>query len=293
MDYRFARTRSDEAALQMYSALFGACFPDARQLQDARYLGWLYRDNPAGAVVGFDAFAGDELAAHYVCVPATLSVHGRALRGLLSLNTATHPSHQGKGLFTKLADQTYRAGAEEGFAAVYGVANANSTPGFIRKLGFSSVGQLDAKLGIGALLPRDFAERGGAGIGFRREWDAALAAWRMANPCNPLQVRPTAANDVVGFRAATGKVGIEAWAELPTEWISTSDAPAASVSVPRARIWLGMVPAGVRLNALYREVPARVRPSPLNLIYRSLDPSAAARVTNGEVFFTFLDFDAY
>ena len=112
--------------LSQYQALFASCFPDATHL-DAQYLSWLYGDNPAGPVIGFDAWDGDVLAAHYVCVPAAAMLHGKPSRVLLSLNTATAPSHQGKGLFTKLANATYDRGAELGFDAVYGVANANSS----------------------------------------------------------------------------------------------------------------------------------------------------------------------
>ena len=93
--------------------------------------------NPAGTVVGFDAWDDVTLAAHYVCVPARVLRWGDAFgRALLSLNTATRPAYQGKGLFTKLAAATYE-GAErpKGFECVYGVANANSTPGFHSQAG--------------------------------------------------------------------------------------------------------------------------------------------------------------
>ena len=98
--------RADESSIQKYIELFAACFPGASHYK-AEYLRWLYRANPAGAVVGFDAWDGEILAAHYACVPARMLIGGRACRALLSLNTATHPSYQGKGLFTKLAAATY------------------------------------------------------------------------------------------------------------------------------------------------------------------------------------------
>jgi hypothetical protein len=46
----------------------------------------------------------------------------------------THPNHQGKGLFTKLAKLTYDLAKEEGIEFIFGFPNKNSYPGFIKKL---------------------------------------------------------------------------------------------------------------------------------------------------------------
>src|SRR6478609_3886385 len=109
----------DDAHLTRLGQLFRAAFPTAHHL-DAGYLRWLYRDNPSGHVVGFDAFEGDVLAAHYACVPAEVRWKGNQVRALLSLNTATHPNFQGKGLFSQLATATFDHAAQSGFTLVYG-----------------------------------------------------------------------------------------------------------------------------------------------------------------------------
>lgn len=85
MDFREAPPALD--LLKQYSALFKVCFPTATNL-DELYLTWLYAKNPAGAVVGMDAWDGDRLVAHYVCVPGMASLHGERIRVLLSLNTS-------------------------------------------------------------------------------------------------------------------------------------------------------------------------------------------------------------
>ena len=152
----FQRCGSSPEDLQRYCELFSACFPDAGKLGSVDYLKWLYVDNPEGEVVGFNAIEGDRLAAHYVCVPMRVNIHGASMRVLLSLNTATHPDFQGQGLFTKLAERTYEAGTTDGFHAVYGVANANSTPGFLRKLAFDLISPLESKMGTGLLVEIDW-----------------------------------------------------------------------------------------------------------------------------------------
>ena len=142
------------AQLSAYSALLNATF--ATDKFNVPALAWRYRDNPAGQVVGADAWDGERLAAHYVACPLEARIDGRVVRGLVSLNTATHPDYQGRGLFTKLAEAAYALGAAAGYSFVIGVANANSTPGFLRRLAFQDVGRLHA--GVLARLPSGFSE---------------------------------------------------------------------------------------------------------------------------------------
>jgi GNAT superfamily N-acetyltransferase len=279
----FSPVRTDDAALAQYGALFAACFPGANKYTP-QYLKWQYADNPDGPVVGFDAWDGERLAAHYVCVPARARVAGEDVRVLLSLNTATHPDYQGKGLFTKLAAMTYNAGAEQGFDAVYGVANANSTPGFLRKLDFQLVRPLEARVGIGGIGNGKAAGRPAA---FERLWSDAALAWRCACPHNPVRVQQR--GGMLRFDAAA----------LPAARVYGELRLAGSALPRRAaggwaplRLYLGLVPDHERDFGMYASIPQRLRPSPLNLIYRSLS-GRAPQLDPSNIRFTFLDFDAY
>lgn len=284
MDIRPAGTTPE--LLCHYQAIFAKCFPQATHL-DAGYLEWLYVRNPAGPVIGLDAWDGDRLAAHYACIPVAAIVGGQACRVMLSLNTATHPDYQGQGLFTKLAEGTYSAGAEQGMAAVYGVANANSTPGFLRKLGFTLVGPLDAKIGIGPLLP----ERAASALGnvqFRRAWDRASLQWRCANPHRGYRLARSSAGGTLAH-APTGKPLLSAFAALP-EAVEGLEHGSAGLGM---RLHLGMVPPSMgALKGAWFELPARLRSSPLNLIFRSLDGRTQVPSTDA-VLFSVLDFDAF
>lgn len=282
----FSAIRFDDQALREYEALFGACFPPSPKFKP-NALRWLYVDNPDGRAVGFDAYEGDVLAAHYVCVPARAMVHGVERRVLLSLNTATHPNHQGKGLFTKLAEMTYASGAEQGFSAVYGVANANSTPGFVRKLGFQLVAPLRAMVGIGGLR-LDTQALKSSGIQFERRWTAESIRWRCANPVNP--VRPYRTRAGAAFAADAFGGMLPAYAELDT---ARQELPAADGSLlTPLRLYLGLMPAGTTSFSGYFDIPGKLRPSPLNLIFRPLAGEQRG-LDADRIFFTFLDFDAY
>ena len=278
---------TDPALLDGYARLFARCFPGTTHL-DARYLDWLYRENPCGTVVGFDAWEGATLAAHYVCIPVDAVLDGVAVRALLSLNTATDPDFQGRGLFTRLAEATYELGARLGYGAVYGVANVNSTPGFLRKLGFTLVRPLDARLGFGRAQPSAWDEVLHAAR-FRRAWSHASLAWRIASPARPYRL-VRIASDTLGAATGTGRPGIQAWAELPAA--CAPEAPFARGPLA-VKLHLGLTPRKFQARrALWFDIPSRLRPSPLNLIFRPLAQGAAIPDGDG-VLMNVLDFDAY
>lgn len=282
----FSPIKFDENSLSKYVSLFSACFPKSNKYSQD-YLRWLYCKNPAGVAVGFDAWDGEKLAAHYVSVPAHASVGGDVVKVLLSLNTATHPAYQGNGLFTKLAERTYAAGAAEGFDCVYGVANANSTPGFIRKLGFQLIEPLEARVGIGRLCidSEAFARK----AQFERIWSSNCLDWRCANPVNSIFCRRR--DDLVQFHAAAlGKL-LPAYAELPSHRVIDTGSSTDSF-LPPSRLFLGLVPEGASKFQRYFNIPQRFRPSPLNFIYRSLS-ERVPKIERGHVSLSFLDFDAY
>ncbi len=279
----FRPIQFDQATLAQYCALFAACFPDSGKFTPA-YIAWLYCANPDGRAVGYDAWEGERLAAHYVCVPALARVNGAAVRVLLSLNTATHPDFQGKGLFTKLAEQTFQAGAAQGYDGVYGVANANSTPGFIRKLGFQLVRPLEARIGVGR-LHLDGAPA--APLSFERLWNSESITWRCANPNN--LVRWRMAGTQLQFHAPALMAGVPAYAELARTGLQLQEQGGAIMPL---RLFIGLAPDQVASYRNYISIPQRLRPSPLNLIYRSFVPRVAA-LEPALIRFSFLDFDAY
>ena len=127
-----------------------------------------------------------------------------------------------------------------------------------------------------------------APLGFERVWSAPALAWRCASPVNP--VRSRMAGGVWQFQAHALR-GVPAYAELA----APSNAPGAARSggaMAPVRLYLGLVPDQVRSFATYVSIPKRLRPSPLNLIYRAFTPGARP-LDPASIQFTFLDFDAY
>jgi len=95
---------------------------------------WQFGD----AFVGFIAYdQKSNPAAFYGVYPCKIEFNGRFYLAAQSGDTMTHSDHTGKGLFTRLALETYQYCRDNGFHCVFGFPNENSFPGFIKRLGWS------------------------------------------------------------------------------------------------------------------------------------------------------------
>lgn len=281
MDYRFERVGTDDAAIARATSLLRLVFPKASHFTEP-VVRWQYRENPDGEVVGFNAFMGDELAAHYVAIPLMARVHGKDERGLLSLNTATHLSHQGKGLFTKLANLTYEAAAREGFGFVIGVANANSTHGFTKKLGFQLVSPLRAMVGIGPITNKREYQ-----VAYQRIWHSKALDWRLAHPLNKYYSTLTTCRDLI--LTDRTQSGARLFLAALDGGTLTSELPEATGANP-LRVWIGLDSRTNWFLRPYFNIPMRFRPAPLNLIFKDL--TGQGRTLPAEqVRFQAIDFD--
>lgn len=281
-EYELRPVTVDAATMAKMAALLRAAFPGAHHFTE-EVLHWQYLENPDGTAVGFNAWKGDELAGHYVALPMKAMVDGHTEAGLLSLNTATHPSHQGKGLFTRLAKATYAHAAEAGFGFVVGVANLNSTHGFTKKLGFELVSPLQARMGIGP-LPKMDAQ---ADVRFAHAWEPASLAWRLRHPAHTYSKKQERGRTLIlserkqyGARYVMGMhelSGLEAY--FPEE----------AGSVHR-KVWIGLDPGMDWAGTAYLNIPLRFRPAPLNLIFKDLTGQGRS-LRADRVRFDALDFD--
>ena len=267
MDYRIEQVKVDDFALRESQSLLQLVFKEHADKFSFEYLKWQYADNPVGPIVGFNAYWDDILAAHYVTMP----IYKKTL-GVLSLNTATHPDHRGKRLFTILADQTYQYAAENGYKFVIGVANANSTPGFIKHLGFKLIGPLTFKVGVGTdLYPKK-------NYTFTRYWDKVIMDWRLKNPSMEYYKN---GNMIV----SPIKPGFKKLVFHDKEGL---------VSLPKLdgrpfNLYIGF---GADLKkGCYCGIPKFIEHSPFNLIFRDLTEGTLPEVTKDNILFELIDFD--
>lgn len=93
--------------------------------------------------VGYLAFhESGEVAAYYGVFPLEANIVGSIKSCAQSGDTMTSPKHQKKGLFVKLAEESYSLCSKLGIELVFGFPNENSFPGFKKKLNWRFTGNM-------------------------------------------------------------------------------------------------------------------------------------------------------
>jgi len=283
-------------------------FPKDRRYRDLAYLRWQYMHGPSGLAITADRDDPSGRVGHYAIVPQRWICSGEPALFALSLNTAVAERARGQGLFTVLAKETYKGAADQGVEAVVGVANGNSTPGFVRHLGFRNLGPLPVVIlparptrknptviNSDQLLSDSIFMSQDGHLDSRRYWDTDELRWRLNAPNEAFVV--VRSEDALVVACSTKVAGIK-FAVILKVFAEPSSAPvdagAVVAQVCRAvhapfAVYAGFNPH-FQLSGI--PVPMRFRTSPLNLILRSVNDAR-----NVEEFlpncFEFLDFDAY
>jgi GNAT superfamily N-acetyltransferase len=147
IEVRSAEPTDRRAVMGLLSASLGwscderfAAFFDWKHEQSpfGRSPAWVAVDG--GAVVGFRTFMRWKHQA-----PS-----GEVLSTVRAVDTATHPSHQGRGIFRRLTLQALDDLEAHGVAFVFNTPNDQSRPGYL-KMGWASVGRLEASVRIRSL----------------------------------------------------------------------------------------------------------------------------------------------
>lgn len=234
-----------------------------------------YLNNPMGRVISFNAFYGEELVAHYACIPYKMEINGRVVLGLFDMATVTHPEHRGKGLFKKLAQTTYEYAKTHGFEFVLGVANANSYPGYMKYFPFTFVGQLEVRMGLGEKIEC------GENKLYKVYWDKDSFNWRL-NTCK--------ANYCRKGKAILGQYNtfVQTFMGLFSEsLLNDSDAQDKQWGC-KPKLYVGM---GAKFRSPYFKVPKFIKRSPFNLIFLDLTDGNLPQISKDNIFFQLFDFD--
>jgi hypothetical protein len=280
-EHEFRPLEHSGAELEQVSALLRRVFPHAPHLTPA-YLRWLYVENPEGRALGYNAFHEGRLVGHCAGQPLTARVHGDTLRGVLLVNAAVDPAHVRRNITRRTTDPMFDQAARQGFAFSIAVGNANSTLPLLTR--FAMVGPLDARVGVGLPRRRDVE----MAPSWERVWSGDAIRWRLGNPERPYSVRCRAGRAAV--TAPAGRRGFGALLYDGADGWGLADAgsrPAGPLTV-----WLGRDPAVDWARSPFVRLPMRLRPSPLNLVFKDLSGGGLHPDPAGVVFRA-LDFDAW
>jgi hypothetical protein len=216
-------------------------------------------------------------------IPIRARLFGRVENGVWPFQLATHPGHRLQGLFSAFVEESFGICRERGYTFFAGVGNQNSTPIFVKKWGYQNIRQLDVKLGLG-LPPRSGDD---AALELVRLWDRDTIAWRLGHPPEPYRV---VARRGRGHLFARGPRGIPVQVgEFPADLLP--ELP--RLRRPRPlRLWIGADPTRDWSRTTFRDVPKRLWPSPLHLLFYDLT-GEKRRLDPARVRYEVFDFDAY
>lgn len=188
VEVRAAGPADRSAVLRLLSASLG-WVPDE---QFDAFFSWKHEQSPFGRSPAWVAVDGERVVGFRTFVRWEFDALDGAVRhAVRAVDTATHPEHQGRGIFRRLTLHGVEEMRGEGVDMVFNTPNAQSRPGYL-KMGWSEVGRLPASVrptSVGAarrmLLARVPAERwsmpGGGGAAAREELGRAGVAALVAS----------------------------------------------------------------------------------------------------------------
>jgi len=113
--------------------------------KSARYWDWKHRRNPFGISPVLLAEEEGELVGVRAMMRWKWAGSSAQYNGLRAVDTATHPAHQGKGIFSRLTRQMVEMARSEGTHFIFNTPNEQSKPGYL-KMGWREAGRLNVGL---------------------------------------------------------------------------------------------------------------------------------------------------
>jgi GNAT superfamily N-acetyltransferase len=112
---------------------------------NASFFAWKHYDNPFGASPSWVALDGSRLVGFRTFMRWEFTTPSGVVRAVRAVDTATHPDHQGRGIFSLLTRHAVNELIAEGVGFVFNTPNDKSRPGYL-KMGWRPVGHLPAGL---------------------------------------------------------------------------------------------------------------------------------------------------
>lgn len=143
MEIRAAREQDLPAIIElMRSSLGESMIPKSEKLWK-----WKHEENPFGESYVLVAEENNQLIGLRAFMQWEWRWNGKTYRAVRAVDTATHPDHQGKGIFKRLTLQQLEICKNEGIDFVFNTPNDQSRPGYL-KMGWVAQGKMPLKFKI-------------------------------------------------------------------------------------------------------------------------------------------------
>jgi len=143
MEFRKAEDRDIPAIVALLKQSLG----ESLMPKSERYWRWKHVENPFGVSPVLLCWEGGELIGVRAFMRWEWTDRIRRYRAVRAVDTATHPGHQGKGIFKKLTLALVDSCMQEGDHFVFNTPNEQSKPGYL-KMGWTTAGKLPVKISL-------------------------------------------------------------------------------------------------------------------------------------------------
>lgn len=121
-------------------------------LKSVDYWNWKHLYNPFGGSVVLLAKEADRITGVRAFMRWKWQYQYASVPSVRAVDTATHPDHQGKGIFSALTMEAVKNCIESGDSFVFNTPNKKSRPGYL-KMGWETAGKLPLSVKAGVLKP--------------------------------------------------------------------------------------------------------------------------------------------
>ena len=137
MEIREATAQDAPSVVELLATAMGQ--PATSQFR--RLLQWKHEENPFGRSLQWVMIGGGDIVGYRAFMRWEFVGLGRTWRAVRAVDTATHPDHQGRGIFKALTLHALDVARDDGVDFVFNTPNEQSRPGYL-KMGWQVVGAL-------------------------------------------------------------------------------------------------------------------------------------------------------
>ncbi len=282
----------------------------AEKFANDEYLQWYYESNPDGrAICGVRDDHEGRLATYALVPQAWRRGDEQALLGI-TVDACVRRGAQRAGVFRELAREVFDASHAAGVSGTLTIANSNSTPAFVEKLGLRFLGGLPVTAVVPLVAARtvtnvpldestiaamaaDCAAR--TTPGWIHDWTIESLRWRLASPVRDYTIHRSDDLWCISARSSIGPIPVAVVVALIPRNGRRDLTGGAIISAAcrHHRAPLG-IHAGRNVDVRVRGVPLprRLLPSPLNLLALGFGDRPTESITDVGVY-EFLDTDHY
>tara|TARA_A100001011_G_C14153891_1_gene775214 strand:- start:311 stop:1024 length:714 start_codon:yes stop_codon:yes gene_type:complete len=236
-----------------------------------------------GHYEGIDVFDEQNLVGQAGGIPYNFKYKNKVLKTLVSINVCVDEAYRGRKIFQNLAKKLEILLKKKNYELLIAITNKSAAPGWFNSIQMRYLCQLDTFIGLKDFSKIDISIKD---YNLHVDWSDTLIDWRCSNPYNKTNIEKY--KDVGLVYSKTQIPFSKVYAPYPFKIDNKSLQQFKNKN--DLKIFIGLSKE-INSSFFFKKIPEFLKPSPLKFIYKFLNQKYDLK--KEEVYFTFLDFDAF